>query len=80
MLAGAIPVVTPAGALPEVVGDTGVVVASAAAEPLAAGIADALAAGPERRRAARERVLREFSVDARRRGLLDLVDRALRSR
>ena len=30
MLAGAIPVVTPAGALPEVVGDTGVVVASAA--------------------------------------------------
>jgi glycosyltransferase involved in cell wall biosynthesis len=77
MLAGAIPVVTPAGALPEVVGDTGVVVDSAAPEPLAEGIAAALQAGPERRRAARERVLREFSVDARRRGLLALVERAV---
>ena len=77
MLAGAIPVVTPAGALPEVVGDTGVVVDSAVLEPLAEGIAAALQAGPERRRAARDRVLREFSVDARRRGLLALVERAL---
>ena len=80
MLAGAIPVVTPAGALPEVVGDAGIVVASAAPEPLAEGIGAALEAGPERRRAARERVLREFSVEQRRVGLHALVERALRHR
>jgi len=80
MLAGAIPVVTPAGALPEVVGDAGIVVASAAAEPLAEGIGAALRAGPERRRAAREHVLREFSVDRRREGLHALVERALQHR
>jgi glycosyltransferase involved in cell wall biosynthesis len=79
MLAGAVPVVTPAGALPEVVGDAGVVVERADPAPLAAGIRQALEAGPERRRAARERVLREFSVDRRRRGLWELVERALRS-
>jgi glycosyltransferase involved in cell wall biosynthesis len=80
MLAGAIPVVTPAGALPEVVGDVGIVVASAAPEPLAEGIGAALRAGPDRRRAARERVLREFSVDRRRAGVHALVERALQRR
>jgi glycosyltransferase involved in cell wall biosynthesis len=80
MLAGAIPVVTPAGALPEVVGDVGIVVASAAPEPLAEGIGAALRAGPDRRRAARERVLREFSVDRRRAGVQALVERALQRR
>jgi glycosyltransferase involved in cell wall biosynthesis len=80
MLAGAIPVVTPAGALPEVVGDAGIVVASAAPEPLAEGIGAALRAGPDRRRAARERVLREFSVDRRRAGVQALVERALQRR
>jgi glycosyltransferase involved in cell wall biosynthesis len=80
MLAGAIPVVTPAGALPEVVGDVGIVVASAAPEPLAGGIGAALRAGPDRRRAARERVLREFSVDRRRAGVQALVERALQRR
>jgi glycosyltransferase involved in cell wall biosynthesis len=77
MLAGAVPVVTPAGALPEVVGDAGIVVESAAPAALAAGIREALDARPERRRAARERVLREFSVDARRDGLDALVTSAL---
>ncbi|HEX3317953.1 MAG TPA: glycosyltransferase [Solirubrobacteraceae bacterium] len=77
MLAGAVPVVTAAGALPEVVGDAGIVIDRADTATLAAGIRAALGAGPERRRAARERVLREFSVDQRRRGLLALVERAL---
>jgi glycosyltransferase involved in cell wall biosynthesis len=80
MLAGAIPVVTPAGALPEVVGDVGIVVASAAPEPLAEGIGAVLRAGSDRRRAARERVLREFSVDRRRAGVQALVERALQRR
>jgi glycosyltransferase involved in cell wall biosynthesis len=70
-------VVTAAGALPEVVGDAGIVVDRGDPATLAAGIRAALGAGPERRRAARARVLREFGVDQRRRGLLALVERAL---
>ena len=77
MLAGAIPVVTPAGALPEVVGDAGIVVDSADPETLAAAVRQALDAGPDRRSAARERVLREFSVKQRRDGLDALIASAL---
>jgi glycosyltransferase involved in cell wall biosynthesis len=77
MLAGAIPVVTKAGALPEVVGDAGVLLDSAEPSHLAAGIETALNATPDQRRAARERVLREFPVEGRRRGLESLVERAL---
>jgi glycosyltransferase involved in cell wall biosynthesis len=77
MLAGAIPVVTRAGALPEVVGDAGVVVDGPTPDALAAGVREALAAGPARRRAARERVLREFTVEGRRRGVHALVECAL---
>jgi glycosyltransferase involved in cell wall biosynthesis len=77
MLAGAIPVVTPAGALPEVVGDVGIVVKDAAPATLAAAVRRALHAGPDRRRAARERVLREFSVKQRREGLDGLITSAL---
>jgi glycosyltransferase involved in cell wall biosynthesis len=80
MLAGAIPVVTRAGALPEVVGDAGVVVDDATPAALAAGIRTALDAGPERRAAARERVLAKFPVEARRIGLEGLVARALAGR
>jgi glycosyltransferase involved in cell wall biosynthesis len=75
MLAGAVPVVTPAGALPEVVGDAGIVVER---DGLVDGIREALDAGDERRRAARERVLTHFSVAQRREGLHALVERALR--
>jgi glycosyltransferase involved in cell wall biosynthesis len=69
-----VPVVTPAGALPEVVGDVGVVVER---HELVDGIREALDAGEERRRAARERVLTHFSVAQRREGLHALVERAL---
>ena len=53
MLAGCIPVYTRAGALPEVVGETGVAIDSAAPEDIAAGVREALEAGPEARAAAR---------------------------
>ncbi len=53
MLAGAVPVVTAAGALPEVVGDTGIVIPDQSARSLATAIAEALrtAAGSTCRRA-----------------------------
>jgi glycosyltransferase involved in cell wall biosynthesis len=75
MLAGCVPVVTRAGALVEVVGDTGVLLDDARPETVAAGIKRAL----EQRSggAARARVLAEFSVEQRRRGLFELVDELL---
>ncbi len=77
MLAGCIPVYTPAGALPEVVGDTGVPIDAPVPEDIAAGVRGALDAGPERRAAARDRVLQEFPLSARRDGLESVVAGAL---
>ena len=63
------------------VGDTGVQI-DVPAEPraIAAAIGEALARGPDAGAAARERVLREFSLDARAAALHDLVERALAGR
>jgi glycosyltransferase involved in cell wall biosynthesis len=72
MLARCVPVVTPAGALPEVVGDTGVILADPRPETVAAGILEALAQTPGE--AARSRVLERFSVEQRRQGLFALLD------
>jgi glycosyltransferase involved in cell wall biosynthesis len=81
MLAGCVPVVTRAGALPEVVGDVGVQVdVPAAPMAIAAAIREAMERGPEVGAAARERALREFSLDARAAALHDLVERALGAR
>ena len=77
MLARAVPVVTPAGALPEVVGQTGVVIPDASANAVAAGIREALELGPEAGGAARERVKVTFTYEQRRDGILDELDRAL---
>jgi glycosyltransferase involved in cell wall biosynthesis len=74
MLAGCVPVVTAAGALPEVVADAGVQVPSDEPAAVAAGIREALDAGPEARRRARERILTAFPVDVRRRGLGAAID------
>ncbi|HVS28680.1 MAG TPA: glycosyltransferase [Solirubrobacteraceae bacterium] len=74
MLAGAIPVVTAVGALPEVVGDLGVQVRDADPDRLAAAIAAAAEMGPEAAAAARERILREFSLEQRGRSICALVD------
>ncbi len=80
MLAGCIPVVTAAGALPEVVGDTGVVVESPDPADVAAGVNEALGFPEDARSLARERVLDRFPLEVRRRGLLRLVDEALAER
>ncbi len=77
MLAGAVPVVTAAGALPEVVGDTGVVISEATAESVAAGVTEALALGPEAHVAARERIRTEFPYEMRRDGILRELDHAI---
>lgn len=77
MLAGCVPVVTPAGALPEVVADAGIVTESS---DLAAAVERALAAGPDGARRARERVLSAFPVSARAAGLDELVERAIAQR
>ena len=69
MLAGCVPVVTAAGALPEVVDEAGVQVASDDPAEVAAGVRRALDAGPEARERARDRILTAFPVDVRRRGL-----------
>ena len=76
MLAGCIPVVTAAGALPEVVGDAGVVV-EPEPEAIADGVRRALEQGPEARAAARERIVARFPLQVRRDGLLGLVDELL---
>ncbi len=77
MLAGAVPVVTPAGALPEVVGETGVVIADPSPASIADGIRAALALGPEGGMAARERIRTVFTYAKRRDGILAEVERAL---
>jgi len=79
MAAGCVPVVTASGALPEVVGDTGVVVAEPSAEAVADGVRRALALGPDARRKARARVLDQFTLERREHGLLATV-RAASSR
>jgi glycosyltransferase involved in cell wall biosynthesis len=81
MLAGGVPVVTRAGALPEVVGDDGVQIdVPAAPKAVAAAVREAVARGPAAGAAARERVLSEFSLDTRAAALHDLVERALTGR
>jgi glycosyltransferase involved in cell wall biosynthesis len=75
MLAGAIPVVAAAGALPEVVGDAGIVTAD-----VAGGIRRALDASPEARAAARARVLSEFPLQMRAAGLQALLAELLPQR
>lgn len=80
MLAGCVPVASRAGALPEVVGDAGILLPDRGAEAVAAGVREALARGPEAGAAARERILRQFPVSGRRDGLLGLVDGLLAGR
>lgn len=78
MLAGCIPVVVDTTAMPEVVGDAGVLISSPDPEAIAAGVASALERGADARRAARERVLAEFPVEHRRQGIQQVVEEALR--
>lgn len=78
MLAGCVPVITRAGALPEVVGGTGVLLDDARPETVAAGVRRALGLAAQGAGAgARARVLQRFPVSGRRDGLLAAVDRLL---
>jgi glycosyltransferase involved in cell wall biosynthesis len=80
MLAGCIPVTTSAGALPEVVGDTGVVIAAATPEEIAGGVERALGLGEKARAAARARVLEHFPLRMRAEGLEAVVEQTLGGR
>lgn len=77
MSAGCIPVVTRAGALPEVVGDAGVYAESNSPLNLSTAITTALAINESVRFKAHERVLTLFSIEKRRQALHELVDRSL---
>jgi glycosyltransferase involved in cell wall biosynthesis len=79
MLAGCVPVVMDVTAMPEVVGDAGVLLASQEPHELARGVTEALALGAEGGRRARERILREFPLERRREGILRVAREALES-
>jgi glycosyltransferase involved in cell wall biosynthesis len=72
MLARCVPVITRVGALPEVVGDTGVVLDDARPATVALGVREALHLGTGE--AARQRVLERFPVEGRRAGIFALLD------
>ena len=74
MLGGCIPVVTKVGALPEVVGQTGIYIEDQAPEEIAKGIKLALELGEDRRKLARKRVQEMFSLEQRELGLLAAVE------
>jgi glycosyltransferase involved in cell wall biosynthesis len=76
MAAGCAPVMTRAGALPEVVGDAGVYAASADPGALATAIEHALAAGAPLGEAARARTAQCFPLDRRATGLAAVIDAA----
>jgi glycosyltransferase involved in cell wall biosynthesis len=80
MLAGCVPVVMDVTAMPEVVGDAGVLISSQDAAAVAAGVRRALDLGPEGGRRARERILSEFPMERRRKGVLAVVEAALDAR
>lgn len=79
MQAGCMPVVSRAGALPEVVGPCGVIVDTLNERSLAAGIRQALGATPSDRRDAADRIDRCFPLSLRRERLLRLVDEVARA-
>jgi glycosyltransferase involved in cell wall biosynthesis len=77
MLAGCVPVVMNVTAMPEVVGDAGVLIESQERDEVAAGIARALELGPDAGRRARERIVETFPMEGRREGILSVVREAL---
>jgi glycosyltransferase involved in cell wall biosynthesis len=77
MLAGCVPVVMNVTAMPEVVGDAGVLIDSQRPEAVADGVRRALELGPDAARRARERILTAFPMERRREGILRVVEDAL---
>jgi glycosyltransferase involved in cell wall biosynthesis len=80
MLAGCVPVVMDVTAMPEVVGDAGVLISGQEPTAVAEGIRRALALGPEGSRRARERILSEFPMERRREGIFAAAREALGDR
>ena len=80
MLAGCVPVVMNATAMPEVVSDAGVLIESQRPRDVAEGVRRALELGPDAARRARERILISFPMESRRGGILRVVDEALGER
>jgi glycosyltransferase involved in cell wall biosynthesis len=82
MLAGCVPVVSEAGALPEVVGDAGVVLSGDAPTPeeIANGVRQALALDEGARDRARRRIVERFPLSMRGDGLYEVVEDALAAR
>lgn len=74
MLHGCVPVVTRAGALPEVIGDAGIYVQAATPAAVADGVRQALNESERLGQRARDRVRREFPLEERRKRLYDLVE------
>jgi glycosyltransferase involved in cell wall biosynthesis len=79
MLAGCVPVVINVTAMPEVVGDAGVLIESQEPHEVAGGVRRALELGPDAARRARERILTAFPMERRRDGILEVVEDALAS-
>jgi len=77
MLAGCVPVVMNVTAMPEVVGDAGVLIESQEPAEVADGVRRALELGPDAARRARERILTAFPMERRREGILRVVQDAL---
>jgi glycosyltransferase involved in cell wall biosynthesis len=77
MLAGCVPVVMNVTAMPEVVGDAGVLIEDQRPEEVAAGVRRALELGPQAGARARERILTAFPMQRRRDGLLEVVGQTL---
>jgi glycosyltransferase involved in cell wall biosynthesis len=79
MLAGCVPVVMDVTAMPEVVGDAGVLISSQDPREVADGITRALALGPAAHQAARDRILSEFPLEIRREAILRVAEEAVQS-
>ena len=77
MLAGCVPVVMDVTAMPEVVDGAGVLISSQDPDAVAAGIGEALALDGGAHRRARQRILDEFPIEIRRKGILRVVGEAL---
>ncbi|MEX1141959.1 MAG: glycosyltransferase [Thermoleophilaceae bacterium] len=80
MLAGCVPVVMDVTAMPEVVGDAGVLISSQEPEAVADGVRRALELDSGAHRRARNRILGEFPLSIRRDGILAVVEEALNRR
>lgn len=80
MACGCIPVVSRMGALPEVVGDTGIYIEALTPEAAAVAIRKALALPDTHRAAARHRIVEQFGTERRRRDLGAVITKMIAAR